>query len=276
MMNDNQNASGTVDKLIAIDLDGTLIDADNRISPENIAAVHRAGRRGAAVIVVTGRPYVSADAVATRVGLPPVPVVGFNGALIRWSRGGAELASTRLAPDLAEEIVSVCLQQQLHLHYYLDDQMYVSQNNEWARRYCERNGMPCIEEPHLGRFAGQQPLKLLVIDQPSRIGPLLQEARQRWDDRVYVTRSMPQYLEFLSPAATKGRALDWLLEFYGLPRQRSLAIGDSMNDIPLLESAGIPVAMPDADEEVKRLAHFIPASAEDGVAEAIDWFLDRC
>jgi hypothetical protein len=61
-----------------------------------------------------------------------------------------------------------------------------------------------------------------------------------------------------------------------LPRERSLAIGDSMNDLPLLEHAGVSVAMPDADRELKRLAHFIPSGAENGVAEAIDWFLDRC
>lgn len=272
----NETALADIDKLIAIDLDGTLITADNTISAANTAAIHRAGRRGAAVIIVTGRPYVSADAVAQRVGLPSVPLVGFNGALIRWSRGGAELTRTCLAADVAEEIVDACLEQQLHLQYYLSDHMYVSQDNDRARRYCDRNGMRSIEEPNLRRFAGQQPLKLLVIDQPSNIGPLLDQARQRWNDRIYVTRSMPEYLEFLSPRASKGLALDWLLDFYGLPRERSLAIGDSMNDLPLLEHAGVSVAMPDADRELKRLAHFIPSGAENGVAEAIDWFLDRC
>lgn len=269
----NNEASANIDKLIAIDLDGTLIAPDNTISAENIAAIRRAERLGAAVIVVTGRPYVSADAVAARVGLPRVPVVGFNGALIRWSRGGPELACTCLAADVSCEIVEVCLRAQLHLHYYLDDRLYVSQNNERARRYCERNGMSCLEEPDMRRFSGQQPLKLLVIDEPGNIGRLLEEALQRWDHRVYVTRSMPEYLEFLSPQVSKGRALDWLLEFYGVPRERSLAIGDSMNDLPLLEHAGVSVAMPGADDELKRLAHFIPSSAACGVAEAIDWFL---
>jgi Cof subfamily protein (haloacid dehalogenase superfamily) len=262
-----------VDKLIAIDLDGTLIVGEDAISDENIAAIHRAGRHGAAVIIVTGRPYVSADAVASRVGLPPVPLVGFNGAMIRWSRGGAPLTNTCLAAEVAEEIVNQCLLQGLHLQYYLDDQMYVSQDNERVRRYCQRNGMQYIEEPDLRRFAGQQPLKLLVIDHPTRIGQLLNDARQCWDDRIYVTRSMPEYLEFLSPQVSKGLALDWLLDFFDLPRERSLAIGDAMNDLPLLQHAGVPVAMPHADQDLKRIAHFVPASIENGVAEAIDWFL---
>lgn len=271
----NLTDAADIDKLIAIDLDGTLIAGEDVISDDNIAAIHRAGRHGAAVIIVTGRPYVSADAVASRVGLPPVPLVGFNGAMIRWSRGGKQLTNTCLAADVAEEIVDQCLRQGLHLQYYLDDQMYVSQDNEQVRRYCRRNGMQYIEEPDLRRFAGQQPLKLLVIDHATRIGPLLDDARQRWDERIYVTRSMPEYLEFLSPQASKGRALDWLLEFFDLPRERSLAIGDAMNDLPLLQRAGVPVAMPHADEDLKRIAHFVPASIENGVAEAIDWFLER-
>ncbi len=269
----NSTDADNVDKLIAIDLDGTLIAGEDTISDDNIAAIHRAGRQGAAVIIVTGRPYVSADAVASRVGLPPVPLVGFNGAMIRWSQGGAPLTQTCLAADVAEEVVDRCLRQGLHLQYYLDDRMYVSQDNEQVRRYCRRNRMQHIEEPDLRRFAGRQPLKLLVIDDPGRIGQLLEDARRRWDDRIYVTRSMPEYLEFLSPRASKGRALDWLLDFFDLPRQRSLAIGDAMNDLPLLQRAGVPVAMPHADEDLKRIAHFVPSSIENGVAEAIDWFL---
>jgi Cof subfamily protein (haloacid dehalogenase superfamily) len=264
-----------VDKLIAIDLDGTLVAPDNSISPENIAAMRRAADQGAAVIIVTGRPYVSADTVAERLGLPAVPLVSFNGALIRWTGRGETLFSDGLAADAASEIVEQCLCADLHLHYYLDEILYVSQYNEHARRYCERAQMSCVEEPDMRRFAGQQPLKLLVVDEPVRINQLLVDCRERWGNRVYVTRSMAEYLEFLSPQVSKGHALDWLLEFYGLRRERALAIGDSMNDLPLLKHAGSAVAMPDADEDLKELADYVPSQATSGVAEAIDWFLGK-
>ena len=270
----NENVSASVDKLIAIDLDGTLVAPNGSISPENISAIQRAGGQGAAVIIVTGRPYLSADAVASHLDLPVVPIVSFNGALIRWSGHGATLVSVCLAADVSGEIVEACRRQRLHMHYYLGDQLYVSENNERARRYCERNGLSCIEEPDMRRFAGLEPLKLLVIDEPPTIGRLLVACQQRWGDRVYVTRSMPEYLEFLSPLVSKGHALDWLLEFYNVPRQNSLAIGDSMNDLPLLERAGTAVAMPDADDDLRRLADYVPADGPTGVAAAIDWFLD--
>jgi Cof subfamily protein (haloacid dehalogenase superfamily) len=226
-------------------------------------------------VIATGRAYVSADAVAARVGLPPVPVVAFNGALIRWTGGGETLHSCCLPAGPAAEVVDECLQAQLHLHYYLDDEMYVSQYNHWAQAYCERAGMDCRVVPDMQRFAGSEPIKLLVVDFPDKIVQLLPHYQDRWQGQLYVTRSMPEYLEFLSPLVSKGHALDWLIEFFGVSRDDTLAIGDSMNDLPLLQRAGHAAAMPHSDEDVKRNAQFIPADQKTGVAAAIDWFLDR-
>jgi Cof subfamily protein (haloacid dehalogenase superfamily) len=263
------------DKLIAVDLDGTLIGPGNSISAENLSAIRRAIHCKAAVVIATGRAYVSADAVARLIGLPPVPVVAFNGALIRWTGGGDILHNRRLPADLAAEVVDECLQQQLHLHYYLDDEMYVSQDNHWSQAYCERAGMDCRVVPDMQQFAGREPIKLLVIDYPDKIVELLPRCRERWQNRLYVTRSMLEYLEFLSPLVSKGHALNWLIEFFGIRREDTLAIGDSMNDLPLLQNAGHAAAMPGSEDEVRRIAQFVPPSQSTGVAAAIDWFLDR-
>jgi Cof subfamily protein (haloacid dehalogenase superfamily) len=262
-------------RLIAVDLDGTLVGPDNSVSAENIAAIQRAGQQGAAVVIVSGRPYVSADGVARRVGLPAVPLVTFNGALIRWPDGGDVLYQCCVPADLAAEVVEECHREQLYLQYYLHDELYVTQYNDWARLYCERNGMSCKVIPDMSRFAGEEPLKLLVADRPERINGLLPRYQERWRDRLYVTRSMREYLEFLSPQVSKGRALDWLLDFYGLRREHTLAIGDSLNDLPLLEHAGHAVAMPNSDAELQEIAEFVPREQPTGVADAIDWFLTR-
>ncbi len=86
---------------------------------------------------------------------------------------------------------------------------------------------------------------------------------------------MPEYLEFLSPRVSKGLALDWLIDFFSLSRDDTLAIGDSMNDLPLLQQAGYAAAMPHSDAEVKQCAQFVAADQSTGVAAAIDWFLQR-
>jgi Cof subfamily protein (haloacid dehalogenase superfamily) len=280
---DCRERAASAKKLIAVDLDGTLIGPNDAISSENIAAMQRAVQYGAAVVIATGRAYVSADAVARRVGLPPIPIMAFNGALIRWTNGGQVLTSCCLPADAAAEVVEAGRNQQLHMHYYLDDEMYVTQDNHWAQSYCKRAGMQCKRAgmqcsviPDLRTFSGSEPIKLLVIDEPEKIVALLPECQARWKGRLYVTRSMPEYLEFLSPRVSKGLALDWLMEFFGLDSTDTLAIGDSMNDLPLLRAAGHAAAMPHSSPDVKSCAQFVPEDQSTGVAEAIDWFLERC
>jgi hydroxymethylpyrimidine pyrophosphatase-like HAD family hydrolase len=136
--------------------------------------------------------------------------------------------------------------------------------------------MDCRVEPDMRTFAGREPIKLLVVDYPDRIRELLPKCQARWRDRLYVTRSMPEYLEFLSARVSKGRALDWLIDYFALGRDHTLAIGDSMNDLPLLQQAGHAAAMPHSEADVKRCAQFVPKDSSTGVAAAIDWFLSRC
>ena len=264
----------SIDKLIAIDLDGTLLGPDNRIAADNIAAIRRAEQQNAAVVVCTGRPYVSADRIVCRIGLPEVPLIAFNGALIRWPCGGQVLYRCPVPADVAAEVVDECRSRDLHLNYYLDDQLYVTHDGPWARLYCQRVGMECKTVPDMRQFGGREPFKLLVADDPARIRDLVPQWRARWSTRLYITRSMPEYLEMLSPHASKGQALLWIAQFFGVDRQRTLAIGDAPNDLPLLQQAGFGAAMPDGDDQLKELADFVPDDQATGVAAAIDWFLD--
>lgn len=269
----SREPTNTPHRLIAVDLDGTLMAPDNSVSPENVEAIEHAIRRGATVTIFTGRPYVAADTVAHKIGLPSVPLVAFNGAVIRQPNNGEMLRSFCVPSDLAEEVVEQCRRDRLHLQYYLDDQLYVTAYNDWVRIYCERNEMTCEVVPDMRKFAGREPVKLLGIDEPKRIDQVFEQYQKRWDGRLYVTRSMPEYVELLSPQVSKGIALDWLIEFYGIDRKNTLAIGDSLNDVPMLERAGHAAVMPDSARELKALSQFIPPEQGTGVAAAIEWFL---
>ncbi len=263
------------DKLIALDLDGTLLADDNSVSAENLAAITRAQEVGAEVVIVTGRPYVSADLIVRRLGLQDTPMVSFNGAVIRMPGGGETLHEALISADLAEEVVEECVARRLHLQYYLGDTLYVTACHKWARLYCRRAEMDCVPAGDLRRFRGQRPIKLLIVDEPPVIEALLPEFQARWQGRLYVTPSMIEYLEFMPLEATKGAALDWLSEHFSVPRERIMAVGDRMNDMPMLEHAGCPVAMPGGEEALQQAAEFVPQHQETGVAEAIDWFLGK-
>lgn len=268
-------STGKPDKLIALDLDGTLLADDNSVSTENLAAIARAQQAGAVVVIVTGRPYVSADLIVRRLGLTETPLVAFNGAVIREPGGGPTLYERLMPPDLAAEVVEDCVQRRLHLHYYLGDDMFVTRCSRWALLYCRRAEMRGIPAGDLRRFAGQSPVKLIIIDWPPVIEALLPEYEQRYAGRLYVTRSMPEYLEFMEASVSKGAALDWLGEHYGIPRERIMAAGDRLNDLPLLEHAGHPVAMPLSEARLQEAAAFVPSRQDTGISEAIAWFLSR-
>jgi len=261
------------DKLIALDLDGTLLrEPDLSITPENLAAINRAREAGAIVAIVTGRPYVSACAVIHQVGVK-APIVAFNGAVIREPDGGAILHQSLMPADLAAEVVEECVARRLHLHYYLGDDMYVPRCSRWALHYVHRAAMPCIPCGDLRRFAGREPVKLLIVDYPDRVNALLLDFQQLWGDRLYVTRTMPEYVELMNPEATKGHALEWLLEHFSIRPERTMAAGDRLNDLPLLEAAAYRVVMPEAEAELRGVAQFVPSNQPTGVAEGIDWFL---
>ncbi|HEY3397993.1 MAG TPA: Cof-type HAD-IIB family hydrolase [Armatimonadota bacterium] len=265
----------TPDKLIAVDLDGTLLSPDLSVSPENLAAIRQAEAQGAVVAIVTGRSFPSAYRIAAHLGLLETPLVCFNGAVIRRPDTGETLYEQLVPAELAEEVVTLCAARHLHLNYYLGDEMYVSADDHWSRLYCERTGLECLPVDDLHQFDGRAPIKLLVVDAPEVIDRLLPELEQRFAGRLYITRSMAEYVEFLPLDASKGVALDWLAAHFEVPRERVMAAGDRLNDLPLLEHAGFPVAMPEADPPLRDAAVFIPSDQATGVAQGIAEFLRR-
>ena len=259
-------------RLVAVDLDGTLLPDNHEPSPRDLAAIRRVQQQGVVVVICTGRPYSSADPVAARLGLMDTPIVSYNGAVIRMPGRGETLRSLTVEPALAAEIVSDCVQQGLHLHYYRDGVMYVTRMSKWAWRYYRRTGVRPVPAGDLRKFAGQRPTKILLVDDPSNIAQLLPEAQQRYAGRAYVTSSMPQYCELLPPQATKAEALRWLAEYYSLAMDQTMAIGDGLNDLPMIQSAGVGVAMAGSHEALHS-ADYITESQTEGVAEALDRFV---
>ncbi len=259
-------------KLVAIDLDGTLIHSSH-LPPENLAALRAAQSQGVTIVISTGRPYGSADAAVSQLGLGDTPIIAYNGAVIRMPNGGEVLFEAPVVPDLAAEIVALSVERRLHLHYYLAEVMYVPKVSKCSLIYYQRTGVVPVPVGDLRKFDGESPTKLLVCEEPEIIERLLPETQELYGDKLYVTRSMPEYLEFLSLDASKGKALQWLAEHYGLDISETMGIGDQLNDLPLVKAAGIGVAMPGADERLLAAADYVASNPEIGVAEALHRFV---
>ncbi len=260
-------------RLIGIDLDGTLVVGAHEVSERNIRAIKAATARGVTVAIATGRPHVSAETFVERLGLHGVPIISFNGAVIRVPGDPVPLYQRPVPADLAREVVRYCIDRRYHLHYYLGDTMYVTRVSHWALLYYRRTGLPPVPAGDMRRFDGESPIKLLICVPPDDAMDVLGEASSAFGDRVMVTRSMPEYIEFLSRDAGKGNALRWLASHLGIPMSQTMGMGDMLNDLQLVEMAGFGVAMPHAQEPVKTAAQYVSDSGPEGVAEAIEKFV---
>ncbi len=260
-------------KLVAVDLDGTLIDEEGRISERSAAAIRRATEQGITVAIVTGRPHVSAERFVAELGIDATPIISFNGAMVRMPGDRQALFHLPLGAQEAGQILQRCVQRRLVPLCFVGDELWVTRVDKWARLYYSRTDIRPIPRGDLRRLLPFEPTKIIVMDEPERVPGIYEEMARELGERVYVTISRPEMVEFMHKDANKGRALGWLAERLGASLEETLAIGDSLNDVPLLEAAGVAVAPPGADERAKAAADWVAESQADCVAEAIEKFV---
>jgi Cof subfamily protein (haloacid dehalogenase superfamily) len=260
-------------KLIAIDLDGTLVHDAHRIPERNLRALKMVMDQGVTVAIATGRMHSSARDFVERLGIPlTTPIISYNGAMVRLPDAPEPLLHVPVPADLAAQVVQHTVQERLHLNYFLDDVLYVTHVDHWARLYQSRAGTVPTPVGDLRRFNGRTPTKLLIATPPPTALDLFAREQALFGDRLYVTHSMPEYIELLNPEVSKGHAVAWLAGHLGLQREQVMAIGDMLNDLPMIEWAGTGVAMPRAVEAVRAAAQFVPEHEEEGVAETLEKF----
>lgn len=257
-------------RLAAIDLDGTLLDDEKRISSENLDAVKEFQKHGGQVTLASGRMHAVMVGYAQEIGLvSEVPLISYNGAMIK-TVGGALLEETPVAAPLAIEVVEFCAARRLHLNYYLDDVLYVVELSRWTELYYSRTGSVALPVGDLRRFGGQRPTKLLIIDDAAVCDALQTELTSRYGRRLYITKTDNEYLEFMDPTANKGRALETVARQFSLGREDCIAFGDGHNDVPMLEWAGRSYAMSNGKGDAIRAAHeVVNNELFDGVARGL-------
>ena len=263
-------------KLAAIDLDGTLLGSDHLISAGNAAAVEQAVRAGAKIVLASGRQWSTIDVFAARLGLPPEsPIIAYNGAMIR-THGGDTWFHQPLPAEAAKAIVHYCAAHRLHLNYYFNDALYVRDDTHWGRMYEKRTGTLPHITGDLTRFDGEQPTKLILIDTLEVTDRLLAHFQAEFGASLYIIKTEDEYLEFMDPTVSKGVALAEVAGHLGVAQAQCIAFGDSYNDIPMVEWAGLGIAMDNGRTELKAIADRIALPADaDGVGVLLHELFER-
>jgi hypothetical protein len=204
------------------------------------------------------------------------PVVCYQGAVVAEPVSGRWLRHVPIALEVARETIAVLNEQGFGLNVYVDDELYVSEVTPEARRYADFQHLALHEVGDLLDWLHEPPTKLVVIDDPEVLDRLKEEMVARFEGRLYISKSLPYFLEFASPDVTKAAGLDFLAERIGFSRERTVAFGDGENDIELIDWAEYGVAVANAHERVKEIADFVcPPVDDEGVAQVLEAFLAR-
>ncbi len=262
-------------KLVAIDLDDTLLDPGLNISSRCLEAIQRAQEKGILVTLATGRMYSSALPYA-RLLQVDVPLITYQGALVKNSLSGEVLYNKPVPIELGVEVMEYFRQSEVHYHCYFGDQLCMEKLSEEGRQYAILAGVePVIISSLIERARYEASYKILaVVEDEARIIDMEKHLKGLYGFTLNITRSKSHFLETMHPRATKGDALEVVASHYGIKQDEVMALGDSYNDLDMIEWAGLGVAMGNAREEVKQAADYITFSNdEEGVAEALHKFI---
>jgi Cof subfamily protein (haloacid dehalogenase superfamily) len=264
-------------RLLAFDLDGTLLNDKKQISPQNTRALREMAEQGATIAFATGRLGSS----VRRYVKPPLEdtsLLILNGAEVYTGRrlGSRRVHYAPLASEVADFLIGYAEGREFVCNYYIDSRLYAVRTlktRPWIDVYFGQTGSKYKFVPSLGRFKGRRPSKVIFVGAAEVIDKEEKYFRKRWGDSVYVCRTWDHYLEFLDPLATKAMGLGALADAYAVGWQEIAAFGDAANDIPMLQKAGLGIAMANASDDVKRAAARVSkwTNNDDGVAK--EWEL---
>jgi hydroxymethylpyrimidine pyrophosphatase-like HAD family hydrolase len=281
-------------RLLALDLDGTLLNSRGELTERNRGAIDQARERGVRVAVVTGRRFRDARPLALELGLD-VPLIAHNGALTKHARTLETVAVLPLPLPAAQHALRVGREAGADAlvsddHQGLGVLVYdhLSGNNRsllryvaWARRVHGEEGSNAVREvPSLEAFLDHEPVHLAFSGGCTAMTALSKILDRELGASVKILSTMYAKTDFalldiIHPEASKGVGVAAVAKELGVSREEVMAIGDNFNDLEMLRYAGTSVVMSNADQSLRGLDgfHLTSSNDEDGVAVAIERFI---
>jgi Cof subfamily protein (haloacid dehalogenase superfamily) len=269
-------------KLIAMDMDGTLLNNNKEVSERSKQSLRKASELGVKLVICTGRIFASARYYAKLIGAK-APIVASNGAYIREKDRNEVVYEKALPSEIVHKLVDLIKSYDLYPQLFTVDTIYTEKLVYFSKNYSKWNetlpeedrikvevvkDIKAVIEENNGKI-----LKSVVMgDDGDKISRLKKEIKEKLN--VTAISSMDNNIEIMAPDISKGNAVNVLADYYGVLPEEVICVGDNENDLSMIEYAGLGVAMGNATEELKLAADYITDTNEnDGVAKVIERFI---
>ena len=264
-------------RFVAIDVDGTLLDSNKNLSPYTKETIQRCIAKGITVCICTGRPVQTIDRFTELLGgrefpsVQEIPFILYNGAMVAVGQKHEIIFEQPLSENAGRTLLSLGQNLGSTLIAWSKSNLYVNEFNARIENYCTITPVEPILINNPDTLAKQGITKMIWYDDIERM-PALIDAVNTHPIRSEINyfTSNPLFLELVDKRCSKGLAMEQLIQHLGIPREETIAIGDGYNDIPMLEFAGLGIAMGNACDAVKSAADTVTDTNDnEGVAKAL-------
>lgn len=260
-------------KLVALDLDDTLLNDERQISDGNVSALRECAERGIYVVLCSGRaedailPFVRRLEIAGKEA--GKFIIAINGCSIFDMHKREQIFCRKVESDILLRTNQIAESWGLKSEVYTPDTIYYAEETKWTKLDVDLCGLKGAKVENYEEFLKQGFTKMLVPGEPEELQKLQKVLRQEFGERAVIFTSKPYFLEILPPNCGKGEAVEWLSNKLGFGVEKTMGFGDSMNDESLIRMAGVGVAMKNGLAEIKEIADYVTEedNNHDGVGE---------
>ncbi len=266
-------------KLIALDLDETLLNSDSTVSEKNKKAIQAAKDKGVKIALATGRGYETVQGTLEEIGLKDKPgeyVISFNGGVIVENKDNKILEKTPLDREIAEKLFQKGLELGDCIHIYTKDKVYVQNYTENEKNYLNgKMDIDEIDEDSLDFLGEEEIIKMLFVNEDYDYLKGVEKQLADLKNDIDVSYSANRYIEFNPKGIHKGMGLRKLAEILDIKPEETIAVGDNINDLPMIKEAGLGVGVANTNPDMISECDFITEADHnhDAIAEVIEKFV---
>ncbi len=263
-------------KMIALDMDGTLLDESKNISSRNKKAIQKAKAIGKKVVIATGRPLVGIKWVLNELEINASDdyVIAFNGALVQNVHTEDVIFQRTLSLEDYTYLYQFSQEYGVHIQALTESYVTTPVHNPYTQVEADINQIQTVLCDVHAFDPNETIVKVMFVDEKEKLDDIEKHLPEVLKSKYSVLRSAPIFLEFLNPEVNKGVGVQAIAAVENYDASEIICVGDAGNDIAMIEYAGLGVAMANASPAVKDVAnHITDSNEEDGVAKVIETFM---